>query len=280
MSVYSERPSLQVRESSPSLSIVLLTSMTSKFHTPQRCSSVGTDSAKPVPSSALSRVPLLNKKLNPPSAQDEALVEALQASQAANEALEAVIRMQAEALENILRQNKKLCQQLNEAHPEAHPKPVMCEVSTQVLPEEAAENTATPVRPRKRSQSQVPNGSPTVQAPSDLNIDKVAHDNASPYVAEAFRLGWLAGVKSNSLAATKSPSSTRSDHSQPSDPGSLPSDQGSYVMGSRCSSESSNVNSPGSESPPGPSDKLPLLPPPEPPSLLVPPPQVHLEQLG
>lgn len=257
------------------------------------------------------QVPPLTQITDDQGKKEDALVDALQASQAANQALEQVIKLQARAIEEMLRENKKLCQQAKEAHLKAGAMPVMCEASTQILPEEAALFTlvstqdasvqileedrgvttvqtvpdlqqpqgspriqppVVPPTPRRASKN-IAKGEPRIQAPSAENMkdmEKISQANASPYVAEAFRLGWLAGVKSNSLAANKSPSSTRSDDSQPSDPGS-------FVVGSR---GSESCDSRGSESPPGPNDKLPLLPPPPPPMLLVPPPEIPFAQLG
>lgn len=267
---------------------------------------------------------------NQVSAREEALVEALQASQAANEALEAVIKMQVEAMEKVLLENKKLWQQAQAAQSlKICTQPRTSEASTEILPDESksfysagsldaavqtlSERTSVPKHiapavhepqaspriqpplvpptPRLASQTQIPGQlssprmtEPQLESPLPENVDGLAHmmdqqkiGQASPYVAEAFRLGWLAGVKSNSLAANRSPSSTRSDDSHPSDPGS-------YVM---CSSKSESSGSErGSESPPGPSDKIPALPkmmaPPPPPILSSPPPDamLHLEQLG
>lgn len=256
-----------------------------------------------------------------PNTKEEALIDALQASTAANEALEAVIKLQARAIEEMMQENKRLVQQAKQAHLKNHEKPVMCEGSTQVLAEEAAmfslsstldtsvqtgpegndvstvqaaldvlhpvprtamsedddlprfglriQPPAVPPTPRKVSKTHTPKGSPRVAAPSSIEISKA---NAEAQ-AEAFRLGWLAGVKSNSMAANKSPSSTRSDDSQPSDPGS-------YVVGSR---GSESGDSRGSLSPPGPNDKLPALPtlmPPPPPPALMAPPEIPFEQLA
>lgn len=270
---------------------------------------------------------------NQVSAREEALVEALQASQAANEALEAVIKMQVEAMEKVLLENKKLWQQAQAAQSlKVCTQPLSIstsEASTEILPDESksfssavaldaavqtlSERTSVPKHiapavhepqaspriqppvvpptPMLANQTQIPGQlssprmtEPQLGSPLPENVDGLAHmmdqqkiGQASPYVAEAFRLGWLAGVKSNSLAANRSPSSTRSDDSHPSDPGS-------YVM---CSSKSESSGSErGSESPPGPSDKIPALPkmmaPPPPPILSSPPPDamLHLEQLG
>lgn len=266
-------------------------------------------------------------------------MEALTASQAANDALEGVVKMQQEAIQSLLAENKKLWLQAQQALASKAPKkPTMCEACTEILPEEgkllcAAGNQdasaqtdyevpkipkvemplaeaplpspriqppAVPPTPRRLSHGQVPLSSPRIQpvaaplptprtqplvgsptpenvkglAPTPENVNGTADlniANSSPYVAEAFRLGWLAGVKSNSLAANRAPSSTRSDDSPPSDPGS-------FIMGdSQGSTSGSEAGSPA------PGDKLPALPtmmPPPPPPTLFAPPAVYLDQLG
>eukprot|EP00746_Dinoflagellata_sp_MGD_P162049 gnl/MRDRNA2_/MRDRNA2_89440_c0_seq1.p1 gnl/MRDRNA2_/MRDRNA2_89440_c0~~gnl/MRDRNA2_/MRDRNA2_89440_c0_seq1.p1 ORF type:complete len:300 (-),score=74.51 gnl/MRDRNA2_/MRDRNA2_89440_c0_seq1:26-925(-) len=256
--------------------------------------------------------------------KEESLIDALQASQAANEALEAVIKLQARAIEQMMEENKKLVQQAKDANgkckeakeakealskqaKEALSKPATCEASTETVADEAAlfsmkmhtlEKQVTTVQtapdvPQSSPRIQPPVVPPTprrvsksqIEASSELSVDKLTkvnasdYSNASPYVAEAFRLGWLAGVKSNAIAKSKSPSSTRSDDSDPSDPGS-------FVVGSSKSDsgESRGSDSRGSESPPGPAEKLPALPTmmplPPPPALLAPPPEIPFEQLG
>lgn len=267
--------------------------------------------------------------LNPPSTQvpdavtkkEESLIDALQASQAANEALEAVIKLQARAIEQMMEENKKLCQQAKIAHLPTQPKPVMCEASTEILADElcmiqtldisvqtteAGKQATTaqtapdapqsspriqppvvPPTPRRMSKSHEPKGIPRVEAPSELSKEKMSQANASENVAEAFRLGWLAGVKSNSMAASKSPCSTRSDDSQPSDPGSFVVGSNKSDSGDSRGSDSRVVTpvsvTPGSESPPL-CNKLPalptMMPPPPPPALLAPPSGIPFEQLG
>jgi len=261
----------------------------------------------------------LDVELRPPSKREEALVEALQASQAANDALEAVVKMQAEALANVYKENKRLWKHAQESEQTASLKmpmpcarPRMCEAPTEILPEEAKfilvgcavdaevqtffedkvpdSPPASPITPTAAPQASpriafptAPLSSPREAAPAPLPTPRIQEPsrpenttpkveglaelnigNASPFVAEAFRLGWLAGVKSNNLAANRSPSSTRSDDSPPSDPGS-------YVMGS-IGDISSGSNS-GSESPPECNRyPTPMMPPPPPPKLLPPPP--------
>jgi hypothetical protein len=246
--------------------------------------------------------------VNAPSKKEEALIEALQASTSANEALEAVIKLQARAIEQMMEENRKLVQQAHEAHRTKHAKSTTCDAFTEVAPFSSLISTETqtggeaadvstveaavdvpqsspriqppavPPTPRKMSKSHDSKGNPIVAPPSQERVDmeKLSQANASPFVAEAFRLGWLAGVKSNSMAANKSPSSTRSDDSQPSDPGSA----GSYIVGSR---GSESGDSRGSLSPPGPNDKLPALPtlmPPPPPPVLLAAPEIPFEQLA
>jgi len=258
------------------------------------------------------------QQVNSMSEKEEALVEALQASQAANEALEAVVKMQAEAMEKVLQENKKLWLQAKVAHTAAQAsktrtRPSTCEASTEILPDEAksfypggapdaAELTLSvcnSVPEVDVPPTDAPQASPRIQPPSVPTPRDAPRSepqfggplpagplpekaNGSPNVkssdvAEAFRLGWLAGVKSNSLAAKRSPESTRSDDSQPSDPES-------FIVSSSKSESSGSER--GSESPPGPSDKIPALPkmmPPPPPPMLSAPPQdtrLHLEQLG
>jgi hypothetical protein len=253
---------------------------------------------------------------------EAALVDALKASQAAMEALEVVVKMQAETIAKLALENK----QLKKAQSLKVVTPKMSDASTEILPGEAkrlfesmlrdkavqttseSDKEAPQASPRiqppvvpptpRSSQGQVPLGSPRVQVPAptpspriqppvaesiegiqqsvmDLNVS-----TASPYVAEAFRLGWLAGVKSNTMAANRSPSSTRSDESNPSDPGSC-------IVASTPSDISDAGSNDGSTSPQvagvEPQGALPPLPamlPPPPPPVLFSPPQAWIQQLG
>lgn len=256
---------------------------------------------------------------NQVSAREEALVEALQASQAANEALEAVIKMQVEAMEKVLLENKKLWQQAQAAQSlKVCTQPRTSEASTEILPDESksfysagaldaavqtlSERTSVPKHiapavhepqaspriqppvvpptPRLASQTQIPGQlssprmtEPQLGSPLPENVDGLAHmmdqqkiGQASPYVAEAFRLGWLAGVKSNTMAANRSPSSTRSDESPPSDPGS-------FVNVSASSEESGSDSGSATPKLGGVLPPLPALLPPQTPVL-------DIEQLG
>jgi len=242
-------------------------------------------------------------------AEAVALVDALKASQTANDALEAVVKMQAEAMEKImlerqkerehLRQLMRKYKSLQVSMPKMSEAPteivdVAVQTSLQTVSEEDKEASQPqpkiqpPVAPAPSlSQGQAPLGSkledsapptnpriqPPVATPTPENVEgtqQIIVDmdmaNASPHVAEAFRLGWLAGVKSNTMAANRSPSSTRSDESPPSDPGS-------FVNVSASSEESGSDSGSATPQKGGVLPPLPALLPPQTPVL-------DIEQLG
>lgn len=172
-------------------------------------------------------------------------MDALQASQTANVALEAAVRTQAALLKQQSAEIERLRHALRAADSKLAARKPQHKV-LEVLPEECKvpETTDAAVQTSQWK-----------QRPVKIVQKKAPLADTSPLVAEAFRLGWLAGAEAkpgcdsegSSKQGSTSHGSTQSDQSESScsEPVSAPS----AAMSSRASTPPSSCRIPDAESP-------------------------------